>query len=160
MAKKRHQDHKGLPQGWRWKDGAYRYRVPKGKEAQWDNKTEFRLGKSQSEAYRTYAGRVASMDGAIQTFAQLFDRYVVDVTPNKALTTQKNERHVIQKLREMIGDNPLIGFKSKHAYELRDHIVSTADNSSKKGGAFSKKKSKKNNPNKNKINKSKKILIL
>ena len=126
MAKKRHQDHKGLPQGWRWKDGAYRYRVPKGKEAQWDNKTEFRLGKSQSEAYRTYAGRIASYDGAIQTFGQLFDRYLLNVIPDKSMRTQKEDINTVSKLREWIGSNLVGDFQPVHAYQLRDYIKQQA----------------------------------
>ena len=126
MAKKRHQDHKGLPQGWRWKDGAYRYRVPKGKEAQWDNKTEFRLGKSQSEAYRTYAGRIASYDGAIQNFGQLFDRYLLNVIPDKSMRTQKEDIKTISKLREWIGSNLVGDFQPVHAYQLRDYIKQQA----------------------------------
>ena len=122
MAKKRHQDHKGFPQGWRWKNGAYRYRVPKGKEAQWDNKTEFRLGRSLPEAYSTYAGKIASYDGAIQTFGQLFDRYLLDVIPNKSMRTQKEDIKTVSKLREWIGSNLVGNFQPVHAYQLRDHI--------------------------------------
>jgi len=122
MAKKRHQNHKGLPQGWRIRCGSYIYRVPKGQEADWDNKTEFRLGKSLSEAYRTYAGRIASYEGAIQTFDQLFDRYLLDVIPDKAMRTQKEDIKKISKLRKWIGSNLVGDFQPVHAYQLRDHI--------------------------------------
>ena len=126
MAKKRKQAHKGLHSGWRWKDGAYRYRVPKGQEANWDNKTEFRLGKTLSEAHITFAGRVASFDGAIQTFDQLFDRYVVEVIPEKSKRTQKDDRTSITKLKDMIGTNLVCNFWPVHAYQLRDHIKQEA----------------------------------
>lgn len=114
--------HKGLPRGWRWHRGAYRYRVPKGQEQHWDGKTEFRLGSTLPEAHRTYAGRIASVDGAIVSFAQLFDRYLVEVTVGKAQSTQADEVRHISKLREMIGSNPVALFKPHHAYQLRDSI--------------------------------------
>ena len=122
MARQRNKEHRGLPARWRWKDGAYRYLVPKGQEDQWDGKTEFRLGGTLSEAHRTYAGRIASADDAIKTFEKLFDRYVVEVTPTKSKRTQKDERVYIQKLRSLIGQNSVVDFRPQHAYQLRDHL--------------------------------------
>jgi len=135
MARKRAiQAHKGLPQGWQIRCGRYIYRVPKGQEANWDNKTEFRLGKSLSEAYITYAGRITSFDGGIRTFSQLFDRYLLDVLPEKAKATQRTQRPVLQQLREMIGSNHVSHFKPVDAYRLRDHIQTTAQASARKAG--------------------------
>ena len=37
-------ENKPLPERWRYKHGAYYYRVPPGSEKHWDGKTEFRLG--------------------------------------------------------------------------------------------------------------------
>jgi len=122
MPRKRNREHKGLPQRWRWKDGAYRYLVPKGQEHLWDGKTEFKLGKTRPEAHMVYAGRLASIDGAIQTFNELIDRYLLEVTPTKARSTQRDEVSHLTKLREMIGDNPVGAFKPHHAYQLRDTI--------------------------------------
>jgi len=130
MAKKRSKDHLGLPSGFRWKNGAYRYRVPKGQEAHWDGKTELRLGETLSEAYITYAGRIARTDGAIQTIAQLLDRYLLDEVPNKAERTQKEDHKNVRKLREWVGDNSVVDFKPRHAYQLRDHIKQQAERGS------------------------------
>ena len=80
MPRKRNREHKGLPERWRWKNGAYRYLVPKGQEHLWDGKTEFKLGKTRPEAHMVYAGRLASIDGAIQTFNELIDRYLLDIS--------------------------------------------------------------------------------
>jgi integrase len=118
--------HKGLPRGWRWHMGAYRYRVPKGHEHQWDGKKEFKLGKTLAEAHRVFAGRIASVDGAITTIGSLLDRYALEVTPEKAKYTQKKELPSIQRLRSWIGDNAVVGFKPQHAYQLRDHIKQSA----------------------------------
>ena len=118
----RNKNHKGLPHRWRIKNGAYRYRVPKGQEHLWDYKTEFKLGKTQSEAHAVYAGRIASVDGAVQSFNQLIDRYLLEVTPTKAESTQIDETRHLSKLREMIGANPVNAFEPYHAYQLRDTI--------------------------------------
>jgi len=122
MARPRNKEHKGLPMNWRWKEGAYRYRVPPGQEHLWDYKKEFRLGKTLSEAHLVYAGRIASVDGAIQSFNQLVDRYLLEVTPTKAQSTQIDEVAHLSKLRKHIGHNPVRAFKPHNAYQLRDEI--------------------------------------
>ena len=81
MPRRRNKAHKGLPERWRYRSNAYRYQVPKGQEHLWDDKTEFTLGATLPEAYRTYAGRIASYEGAIQSIDQLIDRYLIEVTP-------------------------------------------------------------------------------
>ena len=115
--------HQGLPAGWRYRYGAYRYRVPAGQEAHWDNQKEFRLGATLKEAYLTFAGRLASGPDGIRTFNQLFDRYLLEVTPTKAASTQTQERNYLNKLREYIGENPVELFESIHAYELQNRLL-------------------------------------
>ena len=92
MARQRNKEHQGLPARWRWKDGAYRYLVPKGQEDQWDGKTEFRLGKTESEMYLTLAGRIAASEGAIRTIGQLLDRYLYEVVPDHSPADETAER--------------------------------------------------------------------
>ena len=130
MARQRNKDHRGLPKGWRFKNGAYRYRVPAGQEHQWDNKTEFRLGTTLSEAHHTFAGRIASGEGAISTIAQLLDRYSYEVTPSKSSRMQIDEVKHIKKLRELVGHYPVAEFKPQHAYQVRDHLKNEAVKSS------------------------------
>ena len=119
MAKVRNSEHKGLPKGWRWKKGAYRYRVPKGHEDFWDGKTEFKLGVTLSEAYLEFGARMESTPDHIQTFAHLFDHNAVKVTPTKAPRTQIDEQRMLGKLRQMIGRNKVESWKPKHSYKLR-----------------------------------------
>ena len=122
MARQRNKENRGLPTRWRWNDGSIRYLVPKGQEHRWDGKKEFRLGKTLAEAHRTFGGRIASFDGAIVTFGELFDRYVFEVTPTKSKRTQKDEIAYIQKLRKLIGANSVIDFRPQHGYQVRDHL--------------------------------------
>ena len=126
MARQRNKENRGLPKRWRWNDGSIRYLVPKGQENHWDGKKEFRLGKTLAEAHRTYAGRIASVDGAITTIGSLLDRYVLEVTPTKAKYTQKKELPSIMRLRNWIGENSVADFKPQHAYQLRDFIQQSA----------------------------------
>jgi len=122
----RNKEHLGLPSGFRWKNGAYRYRVPKGQEDHWDGKTEFRLGGILSEAYRTYAGRIACSEGGIQTFGQLIDRFLIDVTTEKSAANQREEVLHLSRIREMIGHNKVNDFQSVNAYQMRDSIKEAA----------------------------------
>ena len=122
MARQRNKENRGLPKRWRWDDGSYRYRVPQGQEHHWDGKREFRLGRTLAEAHRTFGGRIASVDGAIVNFGELFDRYVFEVTLTKSKRTQKDEIVYIQKLRKLIGTNSVIDFRPQHAYQVRDHL--------------------------------------
>tara|TARA_B100001123_G_C15191133_1_gene979423 strand:- start:137 stop:1183 length:1047 start_codon:yes stop_codon:yes gene_type:complete len=124
MARKRNKRNEGLPARVRWKNGAYRYLVPKGQEDKWDGKTEFRLGKTESEMYLTLAGRIAASEGAIRTIGQLLDRYLYEVVPDHSPASQVHERGYIEKLREAIGHNEAAAWASQDAYRLRDHFKS------------------------------------
>ena len=126
MSRRRNREHKGLPQRWRWKGGAYRYLVPKGQEHRWDGKTEFKLGTTLSDAHRMYAGRLASASGSIEKLAQLIDRYLIEVTPTKSRRTQLDEVKYLGKLRDIIGDNLVSDFQPHHAYRLRDILKNQA----------------------------------
>lgn len=119
MPKKRTKDNQGLPARWRLKHGAYYYRVPPGEEHHWDGKKEFRLGKTLHEAHATFAKHIQLYEHA-STMAQLLDRYVVEVVPLKAPVTQRNNRHSIQKLRAVFGDNLISAIRPKHCYQYRD----------------------------------------
>ena len=132
MGRQRNSEHKGLPSGWRWKEGAYRYRVPSGQEDFWEGKTEFKLGVTLSEAYQVFGARIESTSDHIQIFAHLFDHYAVKVTPTKAPRTQIDEQRMLGKLRQMIGRNRVESWKPKHSYKLRNQIKDTAKKSGKK----------------------------
>jgi integrase len=122
MTRRRNKENKGLPERWRWKGGAYRYLVPKGQEHLWDDKTEFKLGETLPKAYEVYAGRLASTEGAIQTFNQLIDRYLVEVTPTKAQSTQRGEREHLAKIRSAIGHWLVSDFRIGDAFALKSKL--------------------------------------
>ena len=120
-------ENDGLPKGWRWFHGAYRYQVPKAQRHLWDGKVQFRLGTTLSEAHQVFAGRLARQEGSIQTFNDLIDRFLIDVTANRKPETKQPEIDRLERLRYEIGHNRVDHFKAQHAYQLRDTIQHSVD---------------------------------
>jgi integrase len=120
--KKRNAENAGLPNRWRILHGAYYYRVPPGQEHWWDDKKQYRLGKTLAEAHEVFSGKIAQQQGVIQNFSQLIDRYLVEVTPKKAPKTRHDEVYTMGRLRQYIGHNLVRNFLPVNAYQLRDHI--------------------------------------
>ncbi|MCF6323752.1 MAG: hypothetical protein L3J89_05430 [Gammaproteobacteria bacterium] len=118
--KKRNPENAGLPTRWQYTRNAYYYQVPPGFEHLWDNKQTFKLGNNLSEAHRVYAERVEIDEGDIRTFNQAFDRYMLEVIPEKAPATQTDKLASIKKLRPVFGVMQPAYFKPMHAYKYRD----------------------------------------
>jgi len=96
-------ENKSLPERWRFKHGAYYYRVPPGAESLWDGKTEFRLGKSLQEAYRSWSDRLNVDPSKIGNMGKLMDRYALEVVPTKAPKSQEINRLSLRRLRPVFG---------------------------------------------------------
>jgi len=122
--KSRNAENKGLPKRWRLKNGAYYYRVPEGLEYLWEGKKEFRLGKSLSEAYRSYAQRVDSNDDIVN-MGKLCEKYSLEVIPTKAPATQKSNNLSIARILKAFNDNPISLIRPVHIYKYRDFIGKT-----------------------------------
>lgn len=103
MPQKRNPENKGFPPGWRKLHGAIYYKVPKGLENKWDGKQLYRLGKTPSEAYHTWADKVDPPKSR-KKIGQLFDRYLIEIIPQKAAKTQTDNKIYIEKLRPVFGD--------------------------------------------------------
>ena len=111
--------NKGLPSGWRHKHGAYYYRPPIQQRDLWDGKTEYRLGKTMSEAYKVWAERLDLYSDA-KIMGDLLDRYALEVIPLKAPKTQVSNFASIRKLKAVFGEIPIEAVKPKHVYQFRD----------------------------------------
>lgn len=96
-------ENKGLPKRWQFTHGAYYYRVPPGQEAQWDGKKRYRLGATLPEAYRTWSEKLTYLANDIQTLAQAFERYLLEVVPTKAPKTQEDNARAIKRLTAVFG---------------------------------------------------------
>ena len=106
MPKPRKPENRGLPARWQFEHGAYYYAVPKGLEKHWDGKRRFRLGKTQTEAYKVWAERILLRD-TVRTVGDLLDRYGVDVVPTKEPPTQKLNHAAIVNLKKTFDKLPL-----------------------------------------------------
>lgn len=119
MPQKRKPENKGFPPRWRALHGAIYYRVPKGMESKWDGKSLFRLGKTASEAYKTWAERIEN-NIKHDTIGDLLDRYLLEVVPTKAPKSQTADKHHIQKLRPVFGDMLIGDLEPKNIYQYVD----------------------------------------
>ena len=117
--KPRLSENRPLPSGWRLKHGAYYYRPPVQLRELWDGKTEFRLGKTLSEAYRVWATKLELYADA-KLMSELLDRYALEVVPEKAPKSQESNQISIRKLRAVFGHMPIETVKPKHVYQYRD----------------------------------------
>ncbi len=116
MPRTRSPENRGLPTRWRQRSGAYYYQVPPGLEAMWDGKKEFRLGGSLPEAYKTWAERLAYAADA-KTIGELLERYLLQVVPTKAPTTQAQNQVAISRLRAVLGSAPISSVRPQLVYQ-------------------------------------------
>lgn len=117
--KPRKPENKALPARWRFKHGAYYYRVPESERDRWDGKSEFRLGKTTKEAYAVWSQRLEYLDNII-SIGDLLDRYALEVIPTKAPKTQESNQISVRMLKPVFGDMPIAALKPSHAYRYLD----------------------------------------
>ncbi len=118
--KKRLPTNRPLPKRWRFKHGAYRYRVPPGLESLWEGKTEFTLGNTYAEACRVWSERLNREGSSLQTLGQVMDRYLLEVSPDKSYKSQQSDHYNMKKLRPVFGHMPIGNIKPRHAYKFHD----------------------------------------
>ena len=123
--KNRNKENKPLPERWRYRYGAYYYRVPPGLESEWDNKKEFKLGRTISEAYKEWSKRIQPNAEDVHTMQQAFDRYCLEVIPNKAHNTQQSNLISIKKLRPVFANIEPDKILPKYAYKYYDIAAKT-----------------------------------
>lgn len=102
MPRPRLKSNNGLPKRWRFKNGAYRYQVPKADRAKWDGKAEFTLGTTLPEAYKVWSDRIGVIADA-RTVDQLLDRYAIEVSPTKKPASRHNDSYIIPVLKKHFG---------------------------------------------------------
>jgi len=132
MGRKRNlTENQGLPKRWRYRFGAYYYRVPPGDESQWDGKKDFKLGRTYPEALRAWADRLELM-GDANSIADLMELYSIKVMPDKSSTTQDRESRIIKRITATLGHIPINGLKPKDVNlvktkEAEVHGINTAN---------------------------------
>ncbi len=117
--KKRNKENKGLPARWRLRSGTYSYMVPPGQESRWNGKKEFRLGRTLSEAYKTWAERMDSTSDA-QNFSQLCERYELEHLPETSSSNMDQGQIAIRRLKPVFGEMSYKDIEPSHAYRYYD----------------------------------------
>lgn len=120
--RKRNKENIGLPKRWQFKHGAYYYQVPPGLESEWDGKKLFRLGKTQSEAYRTWADRIDHADNQSELISALCDRYSMEHVPTLAPKSQEGYRPSVARVRAVFGSMRVSDFTPHHARKYFDRV--------------------------------------
>lgn len=115
MVRQRNKENRGLPTRWQHRHGAYYYFVPSGQEAAWDGKKLYRLGNTLPDAYKEFSRRVGFQENA-KTIGQLLDRYILEVLPQKDVSSRDTQLIQIKHLRTVFGDMPLATIKPRHVY--------------------------------------------
>lgn len=124
--KKRNKENTGLPERWRFKHGAYYYRVPDHLRKYWDNKTDFRLGKTLIEAHRAWASR-AEIYADARTIGEGIERYLLEVVPEKSIRTQDGYIRLINKfILPVFHDVMITTIRPVDLYKFRDVIGRTS----------------------------------
>ncbi|AZS50050.1 hypothetical protein DM558_04335 [Entomomonas moraniae] len=119
---------KPFAQSVRWKKGAWRYRVPRWvteeqRKTIFNGKQEVTLSKNQSEALLKYADIIQALSDKEQpviTMNDLITRYLSEVTPTKALNTQKLDVISIRRLRAVFGEVSVINFETPWIFKYKD----------------------------------------
>jgi integrase len=108
------------PPRWARKHGSIYYRPRPEDREQWDDKSWFRLGASESEAWKTWHERIEPKrddGGPPSTIGGAFNRYVAEVVPTLAPRTQKDYLTAITLMRPVFGHMRPSALKPRHVYE-------------------------------------------
>jgi integrase len=103
--------------------------VPKSQRAAWDGKAWFPLGKTEAEAYRVWLERMGdATNRRVTTMSQLFDRYCLEVLPNKSPRTQRGYFDAIKRLRLVFGEMEPGAIRPTDVYGFMDRRPAVAGN--------------------------------
>jgi len=132
MGRKRKKD-KHLPPRIYWKHGAFWYIAPDGKDTlsgKYKQKS-IRLGKTEFEALGQY-GKLICTSREIHAMNDVFDRYFLEVSSQKAPTTYKKDFYSLKGLRKVFGRVSPHTIEPIHIYKYMDkraqESVSQANN--------------------------------
>jgi integrase len=135
MPRARNIQNRGYPKSWRFRYGAYYYRVPKGQKQLWNFKKEFHLGRSLSEAAAEWAKRVHRIEYDA-TVDALLTRYKLDVIPKKAAATRRGDMHALINLRKVFGSMRPRDVLPRHIYKYVETRVTKSGEDSRATGLY------------------------
>ncbi len=114
-----------IPNGWINKHGAYYYCVPKSLRHLWDNKTQYRLGKTIGEAWAEWDSRTILLPQNAQeaTINALMDKYQRDVVAQKSWKSQESNLISIARIRTVFGKMRIGHLQATHVAQYRDRVA-------------------------------------
>ncbi|MBB3142233.1 site-specific integrase [Halomonas organivorans] len=112
---------KDMPKRWAYKHGAYYYRPRDSERELFDDKSWYRLGRTYSEALRTFAG-IQELQVS-EKLISVIDRYKVEVLGKRSISTQNGYGVAIRRLRQGLGHNPVAAITPKVAYRYMDALA-------------------------------------
>jgi len=115
----------GLPDRWTKKHGAFYYIVPKNLKSNFDNKSWYRLGSTEPEAYQEWARLLGVKQRSYRTMNSLFDRYMIEISPGKSPKSLNENVRQIKKLRAAFGAMNPKAVKPVHVYQYMDARIKT-----------------------------------
>ena len=118
-------NNREIPSGWLQRHGAWYYSVPKAARHHWDNKTQYRLGKTPEEAWATWDSKTLMLPenaGAL-TINQLLDKYERDVVTTKTWKSAESNRISMNRIRLIFGKMRITHLESSHVAQYRDRIA-------------------------------------
>lgn len=120
------------PKGWRLitdRPGIY-YRVPARVRHLWDNKSTFKLGLSEAEAFRTWFARTGGADDLDQiTVEYMLDVFMSDyVALHLADETYHTYKYHVQPLKRVFGHQHPNEIEPVHVYRYLDNRPRVAGN--------------------------------
>lgn len=118
-------DSREKPRSWRFRHGAWYYSVPKAARQHWDNKTEYRLGTTEAQAWVEWDSKTCLLpeNTGQATVAQLLARYQRDVLPRKKWKSQESNLISITRINAVFGKMRLDHVKTAHVAQYRDRIA-------------------------------------
>lgn len=129
MVPQRNTQNKPYPKRWRLRQRGSKfyitYRVPEVARALWGDKAEVLLGKGETkaqaekEAYGLWTRKIQS-DITPYTMADLFDKYLAEVVPDKALKTQQANQASLKRLRATCGHIPVTAYETYMAFQYKE----------------------------------------
>lgn len=112
------------PTSWVNRHGAWYYSVPKAARHHWDNKTQYRLGKTLEEAWATWDSKTILLptNAAGATIDDLLNKYDADVVSGKGWKSQESNRISIARIRAVFGKMRITHLDPHHVAQYRDRI--------------------------------------
>ncbi len=115
------------PPRWRYRAGKFRYRPHPDQRHLWDGKSEFTLGATEAEAWRTWYERTGTAGhGEVRSMGDVLEAFYREyVLGSLSPSSHESYRYGIAKLKLAFGHMRPASIKPSHAYAYRQKRAET-----------------------------------